>query len=77
MLPPSVGYGLFGGEQLLARFEGVLGIPAILPMTAFEEIRRVKSDEGARGYLRRSDVEAIAVDIAAAAWDVDSPEDLA
>lgn len=59
-----------------ARFDGVLGIPAILPAVAFDKVTRARGDEGARSYLRRGDVEVTAVSLTAAGRDVDVPGDL-
>ena len=59
-----------------ALYDGVLGIPAILPVTHFGEIARNTGDQGARDFLRHSGVEVTTVPIEAAGWDVDAPGDL-
>jgi CTP:molybdopterin cytidylyltransferase MocA len=59
-----------------ARFDGVLGIPAILPAAVFGEIEHATGDHGARNYLRRDDIEVTTVPLAMAGCDVDAPEDL-
>ncbi len=59
-----------------ARYEGVLGIPAILPPGVFPELSDGGGDVGARGYLRRPDVSVTAVDLPGAALDLDRAQDL-
>lgn len=60
-----------------ARFEGVLGIPAILPTGLLPHIDLAAADQGARNFLRRADVEVTAVPMAAAARDIDKPDGIA
>jgi molybdenum cofactor cytidylyltransferase len=60
-----------------ARFEGVLGIPAILPTGLLPRIDLTAADQGAREFLRRADVDVTAVPMAAAARDLDEPEGIA
>lgn len=60
-----------------AEFEGVLGIPAILPAVLLPDIDLTVADQGARSFLRRTDVEVTAVPMASAAVDLDAPGDLA
>lgn len=60
-----------------ARFEGVLGIPAILPTRLLPHIDLTAPDQGARDFLRRADVEVTAVPMATAARDLDEPEGIA
>lgn len=58
-----------------ARFEGVLGAPAVFPRRRFADLRRLRGDQGARALLagRRR---LIGVEMPAAGLDVDRPGDL-
>jgi CTP:molybdopterin cytidylyltransferase MocA len=59
-----------------ARYEGVLGTPAILPARVFPDLAEARGDVGARDYLRRPDLSVTPVDLAGAALDLDSHQDL-
>ena len=59
-----------------ARYEGVLGTPAILPAGVFADLPEARGDVGARGYLRRPDISVTPVDLAGAAVDLDRARDL-
>jgi molybdenum cofactor cytidylyltransferase len=53
-----------------------LGPPAILPRSVFPALRRLRGDRGARDLLRDPRRRAIALEMPAAAKDVDWPGDL-
>lgn len=59
-----------------ARYDGVLGAPAIFSREHFGMLRSLTGDHGARDYLRAHAGEVAAVDIHSAAADVDVPADL-
>lgn len=59
-----------------ACYSGRLGVPAILPRRAFPALRALSGDEGARKVLA-GDAGASIVEMPEAAFDVDTPEDLA
>jgi molybdenum cofactor cytidylyltransferase len=59
-----------------ARYAGRLGVPAILPRRSWRVVRALEGDVGARALLRaQSDVTV--VEMPEAAFDVDTPRDLA
>lgn len=62
-----------------SRYAGRLGVPAIFPRRAFKELRRLDSDHGARTLLNvdAADFRIVAVDMPEAAFDIDTPADVA
>jgi molybdenum cofactor cytidylyltransferase len=63
------------GMAAAARYEGRLGVPAILPRAHWPELGRLRGDVGARSLLRRLG-EVTALEMPEAALDVDTPRDL-
>src|SRR5262245_30237872 len=59
-----------------ARSGRMLGPPAIFPRRYFPQLRRLRGDRGARSLLRGRSRPVIAMEMAAAAADVDRPADL-
>jgi molybdenum cofactor cytidylyltransferase len=59
-----------------ALYEGVCGVPAIFPRSAFRELAQLRGDSGARVLLRRNIDRIVRVPMPSAALDVDTPEDL-
>jgi len=59
-----------------ACYSGRLGVPAIVPRRAFPALRALAGDEGARKVLA-GDPRVTAVEMPEAAFDVDTPADLA
>jgi CTP:molybdopterin cytidylyltransferase MocA len=57
-------------------YEGVLGVPALLPRRWFDELARLEGDVGARALLRARAEDVVAIDAPALAHDVDTPVDL-
>lgn len=55
----------------------VLGAPAIFPRRGFTALRRLKGDTGARALIAQHGAEVIAIPMPSAAFDLDTPEDLA
>jgi molybdenum cofactor cytidylyltransferase len=62
-----------------AHFEGVRGAPAIFPAADFAALRALRGDRGARALLREDEDGRPLVEVAMphAAFDVDTPDDLA
>ncbi|HEX7081373.1 MAG TPA: nucleotidyltransferase family protein [Gammaproteobacteria bacterium] len=63
-------------QAAAARYAGRLGVPAIIPRRAWAELRALSGDVGARRLLERAP-RVTEVDLPEAAFDVDTPEDLA
>lgn len=59
-----------------ARYEAAFGVPAIFPRSDFAALGELRGDRGARDLLRRSRDRVTGVDVANAAIDIDTPEDL-
>ncbi len=60
---------------IAAEYNDTKGVPAIFPRAFWHILTGLQGDRGARKYLR-SDPDVIGVQIAAAALDIDRPEDL-
>ncbi len=58
------------------RYDGVLGTPAILPTALFSTILQSAGETGAAEYLRQPGIAVTAVDMPAAALDLDRQQDL-
>ncbi len=63
-------------QIVAARYDATLGVPAIFPRADFPSLASLRGDRGARDILRRSRDRVIGVEIANAALDIDTPEDL-
>ena len=63
-----------GRVPVAAAYEGIVGIPALFPRHAWRALGRLEGDRGARRLLEASGTRA--VPLAAAALDLDTPEDL-
>ena len=66
--PEAIAAAQYGG--------GVTGAPAIFPRWCFRELGELRGDRGAGALLQRHADRLVRVPIAAAAHDVDTPEDL-
>ncbi len=64
------------GKAAVAAYEGVTGVPAILPRALWRQARRLGGDSGARGLLRGDRIAVTEVNMPEAAWDIDMREDL-
>ena len=62
-------------SPVAARYSGVVGVPAVIPLSLLLSSEMGEADGGARGLLRRRD-DVLAVDMPNAALDIDTPEDL-
>lgn len=59
-----------------ALYDGITGVPAIFPRSAFRELSELRGDAGARALLRRNADRLVRVPMPSAAIDIDTPEDL-
>jgi molybdenum cofactor cytidylyltransferase len=59
-----------------ALYAGAPGVPAIFPRSVFQQLARLRGDQGARALLRRSADRLVRVPMPGAAIDIDTPEDL-
>lgn len=59
-----------------ALYAGTTGAPAIFPRTAFADLSGLRGDAGAHTLLRRNPDRVLRVPMPAAAFDLDTPEDL-
>ena len=59
-----------------ARYDATLGVPAIFPRSDFPALAALRGDRGARDLLHRHADRTIAVALANASIDIDTPEDL-
>ena len=60
-----------------ARYEGVLGVPALFSREHFPLLQGLSGDKGARESLRQREAEVVAVEMPSAAVDLDTPTHLA
>jgi molybdenum cofactor cytidylyltransferase len=60
-----------------SRYDGRLGIPAILPRRLWRDAKRASGDVGARAVLRRPGARIATVSLPAAGIDIDTEDDLA
>lgn len=58
-------------------YTGHVGVPAIFPYWCFTELRELRGDRGARMILERHAHRLVHVQMPNAAFDLDTPEDLA
>ena len=63
-------------ENIASRFSGVSGPPVLFASALFDQLEDLHGDIGAREILRRSSSMLRTVEFAAAAIDIDTPEDL-
>jgi molybdenum cofactor cytidylyltransferase len=59
-----------------SRYETTLGVPAIFPRADFVQLAALRGDRGARDLLRRATDRVVTIELANAAVDIDTPEDL-
>lgn len=59
-----------------AQYRGTMGAPAIFPRPQFSELSELRGDSGARVLLKRHAQHLVKVPMPAAAFDLDTPEDL-
>lgn len=57
-------------------YGGVLGVPALLPRSWFDDVESLRGDIGARALLRARAGEVIAMAAPALVHDIDTPDDL-
>jgi molybdenum cofactor cytidylyltransferase len=68
-----------GQETVIAAatYSQGVGVPAIFPRAVFSELGELRGDEGARKLLMRNPDRLVRVPMPNAAYDLDTPEDLA
>jgi len=64
-------------QPAAARYNGIIGVPAVLPARLFPAIATLTGDRGARDLLRRSEAPITTVEFPSAATDLDDGRDLA
>ena len=64
------------GKAAATRYSGVLGVPAVLPKSLWNDARSLSGDAGARSLLRHGDTVSAVVEMPEAAWDIDTRDDL-
>jgi molybdenum cofactor cytidylyltransferase len=64
------------GRPAAAHYEGRAAVPAIIPRRHFAALRTLEGDTGARQLLQRLDGPSL-VSMPKAAFDIDTPQDLA
>jgi molybdenum cofactor cytidylyltransferase len=62
---------------LAASYAGTLGVPTMFRRAAFEKLRNLKPDDGARALLRGGVDEVNSYELPEAAIDIDTPEEFA
>ena len=65
------------GKVAAAGYSGVRGAPAILPRPLWSRTRSLSGDVGIRNLLRHGEDSPTIVAMPEAAWDIDTPEDMA
>ena len=60
-----------------AVYGGGAGVPAIFPRNAFRALSQLRGDRGAQAWLRANPTRVVGVPMPRAAFDIDTPEDLA
>ncbi|MGB5345043.1 MAG: nucleotidyltransferase family protein [Woeseia sp.] len=64
-------------RAVASRYAGSVGVPAILPAADFEALLALAGDSGAKAIIEAHGSGLITLDFAAAATDIDRPQDLA
>jgi molybdenum cofactor cytidylyltransferase len=59
-----------------ARYDSIVGVPAIFPRADYAALAGLRGDQGARVLLRGKSDRIVPVALASAAIDIDTPEDL-
>lgn len=70
--------GMFDEKHRLvaSHYSGTIGAPAIFGSEFFNDLKRLSGDHGAGKWLRERGEEVTKVDLAEAATDIDTPDDL-
>jgi len=68
-------FGTNNAPIIAARYGETVGVPALFSNELFDALFQLKGDKGARELIRhRNDV--VTVDLDAAAFDIDTPDDI-
>ena len=71
----AVGWRAAPDLPAASAYGGIVGVPAIFPRSCFADLLQLQGDQGAKSLLQDY-AEKTIVDIAAAAFDIDTEEDL-
>ena len=63
-------------RPIAAAYDDTVGVPAVFPARYFERLSALQGDRGA-GSLLKSDDQVVPIDMPSAAFDIDTPEQLA
>lgn len=63
--------------MVASAYAGIQGMPAVFPRQAFQNLRALRGDQGARALLKRAVRPVIAIPFAGGEVDIDLPGDLA
>ena len=66
-----------GSALVAASYSGRIGTPAFFSRVFFDELSQLDGQGGAKSFLERHAAGVLAIDIPEAAWDLDTPEDVA
>jgi len=59
-----------------SEYAGILGAPALFPVATFDELRKIRGDQGAGHWLRDHRDRVTTIAMSEAAFDIDTPDDL-
>jgi molybdenum cofactor cytidylyltransferase len=62
--------------MVATHYAGTRGVPALFTRACFEQLLSLPDDSGAKALLEARPDEVATVEFPAAAWDIDTPEDL-
>ena len=63
------------GKIVAAKFDGVIGSPAIFDRVFFSELSSLRGDTGAKSVIKAHEKFVLLCDLSEAGFDVDSPRD--
>ena len=63
-------------HAVASEYAGTLGAPALIPAEFFDELRRIRGDQGAGKWLRENPARVTTIAMSEAAFDIDTPDDL-
>lgn len=64
-------------ELVAARYSGQYGTPVLFSNVHFDQLLKLRGQSGAKGILHQHERDAVFVDLPEAAFDLDTPDDLA
>lgn len=66
-----------GSGLVAASYSGCIGTPALFSRVYFDELSELEGQGGAKSFLERHARRVLTIDTPEAAWDLDTPEDVA